>query len=114
VTFRGLAGRPTEFPWTELLPGGACGEAKWRGRATRIEIDAKFRAFEGPPSLDLIPETYVLWAVSPQGRAVNLREVVRNQGAGHVKGPSRYQTWDDRGQADPMSAAAGERVVLEM
>ncbi len=40
-----------------------------------MEIEAKFQGFEDATKFGLEYLTYVLWAVSPQGRAVNLGEV---------------------------------------
>jgi hypothetical protein len=39
---------------------------------TNIEIDARFQGLEDATKFGLEYLTYVLWAVSPQGRAVNL------------------------------------------
>src|SRR5882757_5224769 len=72
VNFRRAGGSTKlDFHGTELLPG-AGGEAKVESKSNRIEIDAKFEGFEEATKFGLEYLTYVLWAVSPQGRAVNL------------------------------------------
>src|SRR6266403_2223472 len=103
-----------DFHGTELLPG-AGGEAKVESKSNRIEIDAKFEGFEAATKFGLEYLTYVLWAVSPQGRAVNLGEVVLNHGAGHVKAISDMQTFGMIVTAEPYFAVQqpGNVVVLE-
>jgi outer membrane protein OmpA-like peptidoglycan-associated protein len=66
-----------DFRGTSLMPDGS-GEAKVNSKAGRLEIDAEFKHvrdanYFGPEYL-----TYVLWAVTPEGRPVNLGEVVPN------------------------------------
>jgi outer membrane protein OmpA-like peptidoglycan-associated protein len=63
------------FSGTSLLPQ-AKGSAKIEGRAGRTSIDANFEGLS--PANGFGPEylTYVLWAVTPEGRPVNLGEVL--------------------------------------
>ena len=63
------------FRGTSLLPN-ARGEAKVQSERGRITIDASFKGLTpangfGPGYL-----TYVLWAITPDGRATNLGEVL--------------------------------------
>jgi hypothetical protein len=53
------------------LMAGASGEAKIEGKKVSLEIDAKFQGLEDATKFGLEYLAYVLWAVSPQGRAVN-------------------------------------------
>ncbi len=64
-----------DFRGTALMPQ-ARGEAKVDSKQGRIEIDAKFDRLA--PATQFGPEylTYVLWAVTPEGRATNLGEVL--------------------------------------
>ena len=64
-----------DFRGTELMPR-AKGEAKVQSKQGRIDIDAKFDSLE--PASRFGPEylTYVLWAITPEGRASNLGEVL--------------------------------------
>lgn len=66
-----------DFRGTSLMPDGS-GEAKVESTTGRTKIDAAFRNvrnanYYGPEYL-----TYVLWAITPEGRPVNLGEVVPN------------------------------------
>src|SRR6267154_2433073 len=115
VNFRRAGGSTKlDFHGTELLPG-AGGEAKVESKSNRIEIDAKFEGFDEATKFGLEYLTYVLWAVSPQGRAVNLGEVVLNHGGGHVKAISDMQTFGMIVTAEPYFAVQqpGTVVVLE-
>src|SRR5271156_3017183 len=60
-----------DFQGTELMQG-ATGEAKIESKSNRMEIEAKFQGFEDATKFGLEYLTYVMWAVSSQGRAVNL------------------------------------------
>jgi hypothetical protein len=72
------------FQGTNLM-SGASGEAKIEGKKISLEIDARFQGLEDATKFGLEYLTYVLWAVSPQGRAVNLGELTLDHGKGHVK-----------------------------
>jgi outer membrane protein OmpA-like peptidoglycan-associated protein len=63
------------FTGTSLLPA-AKGNAKVEARAGRTSIDANFDGLS--PANGFGPEylTYVLWAITPEGRPVNLGEVL--------------------------------------
>jgi outer membrane protein OmpA-like peptidoglycan-associated protein len=63
------------FEGTSLLPG-AKGEAKVDAAPGRTSIKVQFEGFS--PANGFGPEylTYVLWAISPEGRPVNLGEVL--------------------------------------
>src|SRR5713101_3491226 len=103
-----------DFQGTELLQT-ASGEAKVENKGNRTEIDAKFENLEEATKFGLEYLTYVLWAVSPQGRAVNLGEVSLNHGSGHVKAISEMQTFGMVVTAEPYFAVnqPGNVVVLE-
>ncbi|HVO81509.1 MAG TPA: OmpA family protein [Terriglobales bacterium] len=104
----------TGFRGTELM-SQASGEAKIEGKKTNIQIDAKFEGMEDASKFGLEYLTYVLWAVSPQGRAVNLGEVVLEQGKGRVKAYTGLQTFGMIVTAEPYFAVTqpGNIVVLE-
>src|SRR5467141_607613 len=102
------------FQGTELMQV-ASGEAKVQNKGNRIEIEAKFMGLDDATKFGLEYLTYVLWAVSPQGRAVNLGEVVLKNGAGEVKAISDMQTFGMIVTAEPYFAVTqpGNTVVLE-
>ena len=54
----------------------ANGEAKVNSKRGSIEIDAEFGDLQRPTTFGNEYLTYVLWAISPEGRAVNLGEVL--------------------------------------
>jgi len=64
-----------DFAGTNLMPT-ANGEAKVNSRRGSIEIDANFGNLQVPTTFGNEYLTYVLWAISPEGRAVNLGEVL--------------------------------------
>jgi len=70
----------------------AVGEAKVQNKGSPHEIEARFAALmRHQVGLEYL--TYVLWAVSPGGRAVNLGEVVLKKCSGEVKAISEMQTF---------------------
>jgi len=78
VNYRNRGGSTSvDFKGTELMPS-ITGHAKIDGKAGRLAIDADLDHV-GPTSA-IGPQylTYVLWAVTPEGRAVNLGEVLPN------------------------------------
>ncbi len=97
------------------LMAGATGEAKVEGKKTNVEIDAKFQGLEDSSKFGLEYLTYVLWAVSPQGRAVNVGELTVDHGKGHIKTFTEMQTFGMIVTAEPYSAVSqpGYTVVLE-
>lgn len=103
-----------DFQGTELMQG-ASGEARVEVKSTRMEIDAKFQGFEEATKFGLEYLTYVLWAVSSQGRAVNLGEVVLKNGSGQLKAITDLQTFGMIVTAEPYFAVTqpGNMVVVE-
>ena len=70
-------GRSTklDFAGTDLM-SGASGEAKVDSKRGSIAIEAEFNNLDRPTSFGSEYLTYVLWAISPEGRSVNLGEVL--------------------------------------
>jgi len=64
-----------DFSGTDLMPS-ANGEAKVNSKKGSIEIEAEFGNLQTPKTFGNEYLTYVLWAISPEGRAVNLGEVI--------------------------------------
>jgi outer membrane protein OmpA-like peptidoglycan-associated protein len=62
---------------TELMPE-ARGKAKVNSKQGRLEIDADMNHVVAPGTYGAEYLTYVLWAVTPEGRASNLGEVLIN------------------------------------
>jgi outer membrane protein OmpA-like peptidoglycan-associated protein len=64
-----------DFAGTALLPS-ADGNAKVRSKRGTIEVEAEFGKLQNPTTFGNEYLTYVLWAISPEGRSVNLGEVL--------------------------------------
>jgi outer membrane protein OmpA-like peptidoglycan-associated protein len=64
-----------DFAGTDLMPR-ANGEAKVESKKGYIEIEVEFANLQKPTVFGNEYLTYILWAISPEGRAVNLGEVL--------------------------------------
>ena len=64
-----------DFAGTALLPS-ADGKAKVRSKRGTMEVEAEFGNLQNPTTFGGEYLTYVLWAISPEGRPVNLGEVL--------------------------------------
>ena len=64
-----------DFQGTDLMPSAA-GEAKVESKRGSMEIEVEFKGLDKPTSFGTEYLTYVLWAISPEGRAVNIGEVL--------------------------------------
>jgi hypothetical protein len=68
-------GSKVDFAGTDLMPS-ANGQAKVESKKGYIEIEVEFGNLQKPTTFGNEYLTYVLWAISPEGRAVNLGEVL--------------------------------------
>ena len=64
-----------DFQGTDLMPG-ASGEAKVESKRGTMEIEVEFQGLNKPTSFGTEYLTYVMWAISPEGRSVNVGEVL--------------------------------------
>jgi outer membrane protein OmpA-like peptidoglycan-associated protein len=64
-----------DFAGTALLPS-ANGSAKVRSKRGTLEVEAEFGNLQSPATFGGEYLNYVLWAISPEGRPVNLGEVL--------------------------------------
>jgi len=94
---------------------GASGEAKLEGKKGTVTVDAKFEGLDDATKFGLEYLTYVLWAVSPQGRAESLGELVVEKGNAHLKASTDMQTFGMIVSAEPYFAVTqpGDTVVAE-
>lgn len=85
VNYRHRGGSTTvDFKGTTLMPE-VTGHAKVEGKEGRLQIDAEVAKLQ--PARNLGPQylTYVLWAITPEGRAVNLGEMAPDaEGKSHI------------------------------
>ena len=63
------------FQGTDLMPAAA-GEAKVESKRGALKVEAEFSGLDRPTSFGNEYLTYVLWAISPEGRPVNIGEVL--------------------------------------
>jgi outer membrane protein OmpA-like peptidoglycan-associated protein len=102
------------FQGTSLLPG-AHGEAKVTSERGGIVVDAHFDGLT--PANGFGPEylTYVLWAISPDGRAQNLGEVLPAGTKNHIRVTTAFQSFGLIVTAEPYFAVSqpSNLVVLE-
>jgi outer membrane protein OmpA-like peptidoglycan-associated protein len=76
VSYRHRSGSTKiDFQGTDLMPAAA-GEAKVESKRGTMDIDAEFSGLDRPTSFGTEYLTYVLWAISPEGRPVNIGEVL--------------------------------------
>ena len=76
VNYRNRGGSTTvDFRGTDLMPAVG-GHAKVDGKAGRLAISAEFTHLAPANGFGGQFLTYVLWAITPEGRAVNLGEVL--------------------------------------
>jgi outer membrane protein OmpA-like peptidoglycan-associated protein len=115
ITYRrGTGSVKVSLRGTNLMAQGM-GEVRVENKGSRVEIEADFLGMQDATKFGYEYLTYVLWAVSPQGRAVNLGEVQVKNGSGQVKAITDMQTFALVVTAEPYFAVSqpGDEVVLE-
>jgi outer membrane protein OmpA-like peptidoglycan-associated protein len=92
---------PIDFQGTVLLPH-AKGTAIVESHRGSVAIDAKFEHLEPPTRFGREYLTYVLWAISPEGRPKNLGEVlVESSNKAHLKVTTDLQAFGLMITAEP-------------
>jgi len=103
-----------DFRGTELLPS-ARGQAKVEGKNGYIGIEAEFADLQ--PATSNGPEylTYVLWAVTPEGRTANLGEILLDGTKGKLKVTTELQVFGLVVTAEPYYAVTqpSDLIVME-
>ncbi len=102
-----------DFKGTSNLPA-AKGEAKVESKQGYIEIEVEYRNLQpanmhGPEYL-----TYVLWAVTPEGRATNLGEILLNGANGKLNVTTELQAFGLIVTAEPYFAVTQPSDVIVM
>ncbi len=120
VNYRHRGGSTTvDFKGTDLLPE-ASGKAKVNSKAGRLQINADFSHF--PAATKFGPQylTYVLWAITPEGRPTNLGEIVPKDGKAGLEVTTDLQAFGLIVTAEPYFAVTrpsnlvvAENVVLQ-
>ena len=105
---------PIDFRGTVLLPQ-AKGDALVESKAGRVEIDAHFDHLASPTRYGPEYLTYVLWAITPEGHAKNLGEVMSGSSdKGHLKVTTDLQAFGLIVTAEPYSAVRQPSDVVVM
>ncbi len=101
------------FQGTALMPA-ARGEAKVESRQGVIKIDAEMQQLG--PATAFGPEylTYVMWAVTPEGRATNVGEVLLNGGKSKLDATTELQSFGLIVTAEPYFAVTQPSDVVVM
>lgn len=101
------------FRGTALMPQ-AQGDAKVESKQGVIKIDAEMRQLE--PATQFGPEylTYVMWAITPEGRATNVGEVLLNDGKSKLNATTELQSFGLIVTAEPYFAVTQPSDVVVM
>jgi len=83
VDYRHKGSTKIDIKGTDLSPE-ISGEAKLEGRAAGMKIEAEVGHLRPANSFGLAYLTYVLWAITPEGRPRNLGEIILDDGKGSV------------------------------
>lgn len=103
-----------DFRGTPLL-AKAHGEAKVESKQGYIEIEVEFRELQSATAYGPEYLTYVMWAITPEGRATNLGEVLLNGSNSKLDVTTELQTFGLIVTAEPYFAVTqpSDVVVLE-
>ena len=115
VSYRHRSGATKiDFVGTDLLPG-ARGEAKVESKQGRIEIEVEFDGLHPATRNGAEYLTYVLWAITPEGRTSNLGEVLLNGTKSKLDVSTDLQVFGLVVTAEPYYAVSqpSDRVVME-
>jgi outer membrane protein OmpA-like peptidoglycan-associated protein len=103
-----------DFKGTALMPL-AVGKAKVQGKKGYIDVEAKFEKLGAPTQFAPEYLTYVLWAITPEGRATNLGEVQVDGDEAKIHVTTELQAFGMVVTAEPYFAVSqpSDVVVLE-
>jgi outer membrane protein OmpA-like peptidoglycan-associated protein len=103
-----------DFRGTQLLPNSE-GEAKVRSKQGYIEVDVKFKDLRPANSFGAEYLTYVLWAITPEGRTSNLGEILLNGTKSKLKVTTEMQVFGLVVTAEPYYSVTmpSDLVVME-
>ena len=103
-----------DFAGTSLLPG-ARGEAKVESKQGYIEIEVEFDDLQPAVKNGAEYLTYVLWAITPEGRTANLGEVLLNGTKSKLNVTTEMQVFGMLVTAEPYFAVTrpSDLIVME-
>jgi outer membrane protein OmpA-like peptidoglycan-associated protein len=102
-----------DFKGTANLPA-AKGEAKVESKQGYIEIEVEYRNLQPASMHGAEYLTYVLWAVTPEGRATNLGEILLNGANGKLNVTTELQAFGLIVTAEPYYAVTQPSDVIVM
>jgi outer membrane protein OmpA-like peptidoglycan-associated protein len=115
VSYRTLNGSTDiGFAGTSLMPN-AVGKAKVTSRRTATRIEADFKGLESPTTFGPEYLTYVLWAITPDGRPNNVAEIIPHDGQAKIDVTVNFQAFGLVVTAEPYFAVTrpSDVVVLQ-
>ena len=101
------------FRGTALMPQ-AMGEAKVESKQGVIKIDADMQKLEPATKFGREYLTYVMWAITPEGRATNVGEVLLNGGKSKLDATTELQSFGLIVTAEPYFAVTQPSDVVVM
>ncbi len=113
VNYRSHGSTKVNFVGTALLPR-ADGDAKVGTQGSSLRIQGNFKGLASPGTFGNAYLVYVLWAITPDGRATNLGQLVVKDGKSKVDVTTKLQTFGMMVTAEPYFAVSfpSEKVVL--
>ncbi len=114
ISYRNRSGATKiDFAGTALMPA-AHGEAKVESKKGYIEIEVEFRNLPEASQFGAEYLTYVLWAVTPEGRTSNLGEILRSGTSGKLDVTTELQAFGLVVTAEPYFAVSRPSDVVVM
>ena len=102
-----------DFSGTPLMPA-ARGEAKVESKQGYIEIEVEFDDLQSATRFGPEFLTYVMWAITPEGRATNLGEMILNGTKSKLNVTTEFQAFGLIVTAEPYFAVAQPSNVVVM
>jgi outer membrane protein OmpA-like peptidoglycan-associated protein len=102
-----------DFGGTSLMPN-AHGQAKVESKQGYIEIEVEFRNLPEATQFGAEYLTYVLWAITPEGRTSNLGEILRNGTSSKLDVTTELQVFGLLVTAEPYFAVSRPSDVVVM
>ncbi|HMF02943.1 MAG TPA: OmpA family protein [Terriglobia bacterium] len=114
INYRHRSGATTvDFRGTPLLPD-ARGEAKVESKQGYIEIEVEFDDLQSATRFGSEYLTYVMWAITPEGRSTNLGEVILNGTKSKLNVTTELQAFGLIVTAEPYFAVSQPSDVVVM
>jgi outer membrane protein OmpA-like peptidoglycan-associated protein len=115
INYQHRSGSTTiDFKGTPLMPA-ARGEAKVESKQGYMEVEVEFDDLQSATRFGPEFLTYVLWAITPEGRATNMGEIILNGTKSRLDVTTELQTFGMVVTAEPYFAVSqpSDAVVME-